>query len=129
MRYCIKCGNCCLDTEMNLSNQDILKIFTKINPEFDFYYEKDGFLYLMNDNNQCIFYYAPDKKCTIHRYRPQGCRLYPFVYDNGECVIDKDCLNRENIKYIKKSKSKKVKKFIKLLEKEREERLSSRKED
>lgn len=128
LKYCIKCGNCCLDTEMMLSNEDILRILSKAKPKYEFYYEKDGFLYLANYENRCIFYNASDKKCTIHRYRPQGCRLYPFVYDNGKCVVDKDCLNRENIKFIKKRKSKKVKKFVKLLEKECEERILSKKE-
>lgn len=111
---------------MMLSNDDVLRILTKIKPKYEFYKEKDGFLYLLNHKNQCIFYNASDKRCTIHRYRPQGCRLYPFVYDNGKCVIDKDCKNRKNIKYIKKNKAKKVKKFIELLEKERNKRLSSR---
>ncbi|MFX1450464.1 MAG: YkgJ family cysteine cluster protein [Promethearchaeota archaeon] len=127
MKYCIKCGNCCLDTEMMLSNDDITNIINKVKPKNKFYEEKDGYLYLINYENRCIFFNVLDKKCTIHRYRPRGCRLYPFIYDNGECVVDKDCLNRENIKYIKKSKSKKVKKFIELLEKERKERLMSKK--
>lgn len=109
---------------MLLSNKDINIISTKINPSFEFFEEKEGYLYLKNISNHCVFFDISNKKCMIYNYRPQGCRFYPFIDDNGKCVIDKDCKNRNNIKFIDKNISRKVKRFIELLDKEYEERIS-----
>ena len=102
-------------------------ILTNITSPFKFYEEKDGYLCLKNVGEYCIFFDSSSNKCKIYEHRPRGCRLYPFVYDNGKCIIDRDCKNRENIKYIDKNTENKVKNFVKLLEKERESRLTNRK--
>ncbi len=58
----------------------------------DFYYEKDGYLFLKNEQGKCVF--LDDKGlCKIYENRPEGCRFYPFIYDPYEDKIirDVDC--------------------------------------
>lgn len=90
--YSNNCYECCLETEMTLSNSDIKRIEEKGYKKKEFLEEKDGFLVLKNINNQCFF--LKDKRCTIYDLRPQGCRFYPLIYDfeKSEIVIDELCL-------------------------------------
>jgi Fe-S-cluster containining protein len=46
---------------------------------------------LRNDSGRCVF--LQQKGCEIYPYRPEGCKLYPLVYDETleEPVIDSIC--------------------------------------
>ena len=85
------CIKCCIETDMLLSNRDVERI-RKIG--FDpksFVVEKDGWMYLKNHNGRCVFHNGT--KCLIYKDRPDGCRLYPVIFDmDRKCaVLDDDC--------------------------------------
>jgi len=113
---------------MQLSNNDITLILDKVNPKFAFYEEIEGDLYLLNKFGHCIFFDVSKKKCNIYKVRPKGCRFYPYVYDNGICVVDSECSNRENFPLIDYETSNQIKIFIKLLEEECKHRTSGKKD-
>ncbi|MFX0105926.1 MAG: YkgJ family cysteine cluster protein [Candidatus Hodarchaeota archaeon] len=94
---CENCGKCCLATEMILSQQDIRLI--KMNypnniRENDFVFKnKNEQFQLKNVEGNCVFLEPISKNCSIYKYRPQGCRFYPLIYDLNQkkCRLDDDC--------------------------------------
>jgi len=125
---CKDCGICCLDTEMILSDKDILKIEQNNSyigkSSLKYYYEKDGFKQLRNIENHCIFFDIDTQQCDIYDYRPEGCRFYPMIYDidQDKCILDQDCPRKYRFyKEEKKFKSSCVnlKQFIQEIYKER----------
>ncbi|MEM2262137.1 MAG: YkgJ family cysteine cluster protein [Ignisphaera sp.] len=89
---CLRCGLCCKDTKMELSNNDIRRIVKLgYNPR-GFLVIRDGIPYLRNINGYCYFHDKDSRRCRIYRYRPLGCRVYPVIYiqDVG-FTIDKLC--------------------------------------
>jgi Fe-S-cluster containining protein len=46
---------------------------------------------LKNSMGRCVFH--DGRRCTIYKNRPEGCRLYPFVFDPDEAkvVLDAHC--------------------------------------
>ncbi len=94
--YSDKCYQCCLDTEMTLSEEDITRI-EKLGYEiYEFLEEKDGFMTLRNIDNHCIF--LKNTRCSIYENRPQGCRFYPLIYDFEieDFVLDNLCDHQED---------------------------------
>lgn len=103
------CYKCCIETEMILTDDDLNRIenlgYNKnqfcLDPN-----ETDGYWQLRNKNsilgNICYFL-SNEGKCTIYENRPQGCQIYPLIYDFefGKPVIDEDC--RESV-YFNKQK-------------------------
>ncbi len=89
--YSKECYQCCLDTEMTLSEEDISRIEMLGYKIEEFLEEKDGFMALQNTDNHCIF--LKNKMCSIYENRPQGCRFYPLIYDfnTEDIVIDNLC--------------------------------------
>jgi len=91
------CSACCHDVEMLLTNADLARI-TAARPGLDFHFlADDGYLQLRTRDGPpatgshaapgssprpCIFL-APTGTCTIHELRPEGCRLYPAVWDDA----------------------------------------------
>lgn len=86
------CSRCCHDTEMLLSNDDVLRLSLE-RPGEDFWFQADdGYLQLKTrdgpaaagarhpDQKPCWFL-GDDGHCTVHEARPEGCRLYPAVWD------------------------------------------------
>ncbi len=94
--YSIECYQCCLDTEMTLSEEDISKIELLGYKIEEFLEEKDGFMTLRNIDNHCIF--LKNKMCSIYENRPQGCRFYPLIYDFNidDFVIDNLCNHHDD---------------------------------
>jgi len=75
-----------MNTQMLLSNSDIARIKDHGFPENSFVLERNGSRQLKNLSGRCVFH--DGKRCTIYDYRPEGCRLYPAVFDeNKEKVI------------------------------------------
>jgi len=76
---------------MPLSNNDIKRI-KSLGFDTDFFVlEKDGWLQLKNHDGRCVFH---DKKiCTIYENKPDGCKIYPVIFDKDlkHAVFDKDC--------------------------------------
>lgn len=89
-----RCIRCCLGTTMPLSNNDIKRI-KKLGFDINFFVtEKDGWLQLKNQDGRCVFHNS--MMCTIYENRPDGCKLYPIIFDRDDnhAVFDKDCPHR-----------------------------------
>ncbi len=98
------CSKCCHDTEMLLTEDDVRRI-SAVRPDMEFYFQApDGFLQLRTRQAPaaaggpagtlpCTFLH-PDGSCTIHQWRPEGCRLYPGIWDSDTKVPvldDQEC--------------------------------------
>ena len=94
---CIDCGNCCLSTEMIISENDIQLILNKAHLNLsrgDFIRKNsEGYFELKNVEGHCVFFEKNTKLCKIYEFRPQGCSFYPLIYDSDQkqCIYDKDC--------------------------------------
>jgi Fe-S-cluster containining protein len=66
-----------------------------------FVVDRDGWLHLKNYNGRCVF--NGGKKCSIYEYRPEGCKLYPIIYDEDKnsATLDEDCPHRDEFKISK----------------------------
>jgi len=85
------CIKCCLNTEMELSSSDIVRIKGLGFSEDFFIVKKDGNRQLKNLSGRCVFHNG--QLCTIYNDRPEGCRLYPAIFyeDAGETGLDSYC--------------------------------------
>ena len=119
IRY--KCIQCCLDTEMLLQKEDIERIKGSGFDNSHFVVNRDGWLQLKNYDGRCVF--NDGKKCLIYEYRPEGCKLYPIIYDEGKnhATLDIDCPHRDEFK-ISKIKEKLVFYLVETLIEERRQR-------
>ncbi len=116
-----KCYKCCIKTEMLLSINDVEKIKSLGFKEDYFLIKRNGWLKLKNKHGKCIF--LKNGKCIIYNFRPLGCRLYPLIYDESKgLTIDKLCPFNKEFK-ASKTDRKVLIKFIRILKKERIERL------
>ncbi len=131
MASCLLCAKCCENTEMILANEDLERIRSQTKLDYrEFSYLKDGYVYLRNVGKYCVFLTPKAKRCSIYDIRPIGCRFYPIVYDtiSEQCVIDKDCTNKNNLSTnLINNSCIELKKFILLLQKERKYRLKMNK--
>ena len=106
------CVKCCLNTEMELSSSDIVRIRGLGFSEDFFIVKKNGNRQLKNLSGRCVF--NNGQRCTIYNYRPEGCRLYPAIFyeDTGETDLDSycphhgkfqltPCISREVIKFVR----------------------------
>ena len=91
------CSACCHDVEMLLTDADVQRIGAA-RPGLDFHFQADdGYLQLRTQDGPpalgsrshagssprpCIFLDASGQ-CSIHDARPEGCRLYPAVWDDA----------------------------------------------
>ena len=92
---------------MLLSHQDIERI-KRLGFNTDFFVtERNGWLQLKNQDGRCVFHSGI--MCTIYETRPDGCKLYPIIYDNDKkyAVFDKDCPQRDKF-HISKSNTKQL---------------------
>ena len=78
------CIKCCMNTRMSLSDSDIVRIRRLGFQDFSTF-RRDGYQYLRNLSGKCVFHNG--KACTIYRHRPEGCRLYPAVFDENEGIV------------------------------------------
>jgi Fe-S-cluster containining protein len=126
MNSCCKgysCIKCCLKTRMPLSYKDINRIKSLgFNTNF-FITKKNGWVQLKNKNGRCVFHTGV--VCTIYKDRPEGCKLYPVIYDKDEdcAILDIDCPHREN--FLKSEKI--IKKLYCVVSKLENERTDRRK--
>lgn len=96
-----KCVECCLETEMPLSRLDIKKILQLGHRLEDFTVKMGKEWRLRNHFGRCVFLSADG--CKIYSHRPEGCRIYPLVYDEdaGKAVMHRLCLYRYEFKVSK----------------------------
>ena len=91
-----KCVQCCKDTCMPLSKMDIKRI-ESLGYSYDFFVGiRDGWLQLKNKDGYCVFHNG--KKCLIYEHRPEGCHLYPIIFDkdNNCAILDEECPYKTN---------------------------------
>jgi Fe-S-cluster containining protein len=89
-----ECVTCCLETEMPLSQVDIRRLFELGHRLEDFAVKSGNEWHLKNQNGRCVFLSA--NGCTIYSHRPDGCRIYPLVYDETQrkAVLHQLCPHR-----------------------------------
>ncbi len=119
-----KCIQCCLETEMSLSNEDIERIKGLGFATKFFITKRGGWLQLKNYNGGCVFYNGVG--CSIYENRPEGCNLYPIIYDKEKncAVLDEDCQHRDKFE-ISKTSIQQVSDLVLKLECERVQRKKS----
>jgi len=85
------CVKCCIETRMPLSRSDIERISKQGHRFKDFVVKRKRERYLKNSKGRCVF--LGDEGCIIYSFRPEGCRLYPLVYDekNRKAVVHDLC--------------------------------------
>jgi len=113
---CSNCGVCCTETEMLLSQKDIIRLEKKGFSKKHFAkYNRQGYAQLKNREGYCVFYNAEKRKCRVYVDRPEGCRVYPVILDEEKgIVLDDICDSRNTISALEKMV--KGKRVIKLLE-------------
>ena len=83
------CVKCCIETRMPLSRNDIERISRQGYRFKDFVVKRKRERRLKNRKGRCVF--LEDNVCTIYSFRPEGCRLYPLVYnENNKKVVIHD---------------------------------------
>jgi len=88
---------------MPLSNQDVERIkLLGFGTEF-FITSKNGWFQLKNKDGRCVF--NNGFMCLIYKDRPEGCRLYPIIYDKDKryAIYDKYCPYKEKFKFSKRT--------------------------
>lgn len=89
---CLRCGACCTDTEMPLTRRDVRRLEGLGYRAEDFAEFRRGMLRLRNVDGRCFFFDPGSRSCRVYPHRPEGCRLYPFVYVEGLGVsVDPEC--------------------------------------
>jgi len=88
---------------MLLSNRDIEKIEQLGYDRYYFRKSKKGWLKLKNKNGKCVFHNG--KICIIYNNRPEGCMLYPLIFnrENKSAIVDEDCPYENYFRFNKKS--------------------------
>ena len=122
--HCLRCGVCCTETEMLLSQEDINRI-EKRGYKKDFFAQLDneGYAMLRNENGFCVFYNPKNHTCKIYRYRPAGCRLYPVIFVEGKGIaIDKICKMHHIDMKEKERRGTKIRQLLKTIDAEAEQR-------
>ncbi|MBD3206824.1 YkgJ family cysteine cluster protein [Candidatus Bathyarchaeota archaeon] len=112
------CSACCRENSMPLTIRDIQRIVKKgFKPE-DFIVRKNNERHLRNLEDSCVF--LKEGKCTIYPIRPEGCRLYPLIYDSSKnrVIIDQLCPHSENFN-IKQNRSKQLRELVKRIKREK----------
>lgn len=117
------CHECCLGTEMPLTEEDLASLaalghdpgaFSKTAP--------DGRVTLANVDGRCHFL-GPDGQCVVYERRPVGCTLYPLVVDeaSGAIVVDDVCPHGAGVKQSRKDTDR-VRSLLARIERERARR-------
>ncbi len=88
---------------MLLSNSDIQKIENIGYDQKNFVRSKKSWLKLKNKDGRCVFHNG--KTCLIYENRPEGCKLYPLIFDkeHKSAVVDEDCPYQDNFRFNKKN--------------------------
>jgi hypothetical protein len=102
---------------MPLSPLDITRIMKLGYRRSDFTIRLDGGWRLKNVSGRCIF--LSGSGCRIYPYRPEGCQVYPLIYDEGsqQAVIDHLCPYGREFK-VGKEEIKKLKSLLERLAKD-----------
>lgn len=94
------CSTCCHGTEMVLTEDDLVRLRTFLGgrpdlPQEGWFLADDGYVQLRTAppaapglERPCAF--LVDGRCAVYPVRPEGCRLYPAVWDEAlrSAVLD-----------------------------------------
>jgi len=114
------CNLCCIETKMPLSRSDVRRILRTGYSLNDFAVKTAEGWQLKNRSNKCVF--LGEEGCKIYSHRPEGCRLYPLVYDETSRIVKFDDICPYNDEF--KMTERDIQRLINLLvqlEKERKE--------
>lgn len=106
-----KCIKCCIKTSMLLTENDINKI-KNLGYKKEFFVKKIiNTQKLKNKDGKCVFHNG--KICQIYENRPEGCKIYPLIFDVDlkSAVVDRECSYGDNFKFSTKD----VKKLYNIL--------------
>jgi len=120
------CSLCCtLGTDVPLTNKDIERIKELGYKEEFFVEEVKGWKLLKLEDNTCVFLLGGI--CSIHKNRPESCRLYPAVFEvnTNEVIVDPECVYSDEFRITKKD-IESLHALSDLLDKERAERLAAK---
>ena len=123
MNRCLetKCIQCCIETNMVLSYRDIENIQKMGYDRKFFVSERNGWLQLKNHQGRCVFHNGT--RCSIYEQRPEGCTLYPVVFDkdNNCATLDRECPQKQSF-FLEKSVVRTLNILISTLQRERIQR-------
>ena len=89
------CSACCHDTAMPLREADAARLAARGHDPARFARRDDGWLLLRNEAGRCVF--LRDDRCSVYEDRPEGCRLYPLVYEeDAGPALDELCPWRDD---------------------------------
>ena len=108
------CVLCCIKTEMALSQDDLNRICGLGHNIDDFRVKTKHFSQLKNHRGRCIF--LSGDRCVIYQHRPEGCRIYPLIFDEsqGKPILDDICPYKREF-CVKESDNKKLMELIEIL--------------
>ena len=114
---CHGCVACCLETEMPLTEDDLKRIEKLGFKRADFTVEVEGETRLRNVKRACFF--LREGRCGVYEGRPEGCRIYPLVYDvdSHKCVYDPVCTHAADFMATREDKER-LKRLIRRLDRE-----------
>lgn len=113
-----KCHYCCIETEMNLSKDDIARIeqYTRILPSKFAEINEEGLRTLKSKekDGELICVFLEEGKCSIYDFRPEGCRYYPVIWDRSshEPIVDEICPYKEEFNHLIPNVKDKLEYFI-----------------
>ena len=118
-----RCNLCCIETEMPLSRSDIKRILRIGYRLKDFAIKTPEGWQLKNHFNKCVF--LGKDGCKIYPYRPEGCRLYPLVYDENLGIVKFDdiCPYNDEFKMTKRDVQRLSDLLLKLLKESKEDSI------
>jgi len=107
---------------MPLTKKDVVRIRKKGYKTDEFTYEKDGELHLRNRMKKCFF--LKEGRCSIYEDRPEGCRIYPLIYDSDsrKFITDELCPHRSEFK-VEEGDKDRLKSLLRRVEKEKARRI------
>ncbi len=131
------CSQCCHDIEMLLTEADLERL-QAARPGEEFWFQADDdYLQLRtrdgppatgSPGGSPCWFLGDDGLCTVWADRPEGCRLYPAVWDDGlrRAVLDSDyCPHTDGFR-LPKAMDDATRRLAGRLEGERDERIRSR---
>ncbi|MBM3292677.1 YkgJ family cysteine cluster protein [Candidatus Bathyarchaeota archaeon] len=109
-----RCILCCKNTEMPLSRSDVERLLKKGYKFQDFAIRENKETRLKNVNGYC--YFLHNGRCVVYSIRPEGCKLYPLVFneEKDEFVFDELCPYHNDFIVSKKNVNDLMKLILKL---------------
>lgn len=110
---------------MPLSKEDIELIGRSGFDHSYFVVNRDAWLQLKTHDGRCVF--NDGKKCLIYENRPEGCRIYPVVYDEDDDspTLDEDCPHRDEFEISKVDREMGISLLTRLKEERRQRKSRS----